>query len=175
MHDKTFKELAPERIFIELAFGWSNKRSFSGARPLNFIMAIWGIFWCYLMLHQSVTSQFYNFKKMKEQNIISPRRRDDRAAVIMNRYNLGKGHHISHPWVHERLISWVITVWPVTKDDFWWAWEALLQSLALINSASPAVISHQYPINQPSFISHRKCLFFSVFLQFVFQSYKILK
>ena len=36
LHDKIFNELAPARLLIELAFGSSNKQSFSGARPLNY-------------------------------------------------------------------------------------------------------------------------------------------
>ena len=39
LHDKIFYELAPARLRIELAFGSSNKQSFSGARPLNYISA----------------------------------------------------------------------------------------------------------------------------------------
>ena len=38
LHDKIFNELAPARLLIELAFGSSNKQSFSGARPLNYII-----------------------------------------------------------------------------------------------------------------------------------------
>ena len=38
LHDKIFNELAPARLLIELAFGSSNKQSFSGARPLNYNM-----------------------------------------------------------------------------------------------------------------------------------------
>ena len=87
----------------------------------------------------------------------------------------GKGHHISQSFVQEHQLSWVIPVSPSTKDGFWWAWEALLQSLALINSSSPAVISHRYPVNQLSLISCRKCPFSGIFRSLQFYSYNLIK
>ena len=38
LHDKIFNELGPARFIIELTFGSSNNKSFSSARPLNYII-----------------------------------------------------------------------------------------------------------------------------------------
>ena len=139
------------------------------------------LFWWYIWFLRIAMLKFKNFtNEFPDCNQLQNTHRWSTSNCAAD-IKLGNCHLISQPWVQNcQLHTLLQPGYPLrAKDDIWWTWDIswsvwdicqypiIYSPPPPINSASSAVISHQYPIdNQSLDISHRKFSFFIYFFPF---------